>query len=103
MTYAEQFIAEQKARFEEMGVTGMTRRQRARVKNLDVVSALERHIALEIAADMPSTLGPAPHGDSGQMRVLNMLTGEIREQRAPKRQLDIDLDEIETELAGVAI
>ena len=89
---AEAFIAAQKARFEECGVTGMTRRQRARVKALNVISPEDRAFAFEYAAGL-THLGHPPHGDTGRMRVVNMLTGEIREQRAPKLKIDFDLDD----------
>lgn len=96
---AAAFIAEQRAKFENFNVTGMTRRQRARVKALDVVPLEERIEA--IVWCYTRKLGPAPHGDTGRMRVIDMNTGEIREQRAPARKLDIGHEPHEDDVANV--
>ena len=89
---AAQFIAEQQVKMAEHNVTGMTRRQRARIEALDVVSPEEREFVLDVARQM-HTMGPAPHGDTGTMRVLNFRTGEMSIRIAPRRKLDIELDE----------
>ena len=90
---AKRFIAEQTERMLECGVNGMTRKQRARVKALDVVDPDDRAMVLAWANAHDEMLGRPPHGDTGMMRVVNFRTGEMRIQRAPRRKLDLELDE----------
>jgi hypothetical protein len=101
---AEQFIAAQTERMLDCGCNGMTVKQRHRVRALDVVSPEDRGRAFAIAARLPLELGPAPHGDTGRMRVVNMHTGEIQIKRAPRRELDRDpgLD-LEDDIAAVIV
>jgi hypothetical protein len=100
---ARQFIVQQRARFELDGITGATRKQRARMAALDVISPEERASACTMAANLPRELGPPPHGDSGRMRVVNFHTGEVWTQRAPASRLDLELDEAIDELQTAAL
>ena len=77
---AAAFIAQQTMHMNDHGVYGKTRKQRARVKALDVVSEERRNLAFDMVCFLPTDFGPPPHGDTGRMRVYNMNTGEIREQ-----------------------
>jgi hypothetical protein len=90
--YARLFIASQTLRFKELNVNGSTRRQRKRIRELDVISPEERAQALDMAARLPHDLGWPPHGDTGRMRVVNMETGEVQIKRAPARKLDFGDD-----------
>jgi hypothetical protein len=86
-------ILEQVEKMAEHNVTGMTKRQRYRYNTNDVVSPEERQRAFVMAARLPQELGPAPHGDTGRMRVVNMHTGEIQIKRAPARKLDLETED----------
>ena len=82
---AAAFIAQQTMHMNDHGVYGMTRKQRARVKALDVVSEERRNLAFDMVCFLPTDFGPPPHGDTGQMRVFNIDTGEIRDRRRRRR------------------
>ena len=90
---AQQFIAEQNIKMAEHNVTGMTRRQRARVEALDVISREDQAMAIAAASLISYLHGRPPHGDTGQMRVYNFKTGEVKYCIAPRRRLDVELDE----------
>jgi len=86
--YARLFIASQTLRFKELNVNGSTRRQRKRIRELDVISPEERARACDMAARLPHDLGWPPDGATGRMRVVSLVTGEVRIERAPRLARD---------------